>query len=352
MIITVFSFCMAILWFDALVLLSWGIQKKTGVLLQYSLLPLVLLCFFAMARIVLPIEFFFTKVFHSEQMIPSIQRTLGLEISFLGLTTTVLWLLVALCSTVSLILLIRLFVGIYRSNLKIKVLYAEEDERAQQLLQDIIAQTKPGRRASLFIAPGIPSPVVTGFFHPVILMPEEIRGFSDRKLEYILRHEWGHFLSKDLFIKLSVHILSCIMWWNPPVYLLKKHVDQVLELSCDRRVIRQLTESDRLAYLETVLDVLKKNHTEKHLLNTAICANLIGVNQIKDLRQRFELVYDYSKCRATWKSNLAIVTMMACLFIASYVIVLQPYNPPPLDSSYIMITPENAYLWPDPLECT
>ena len=348
---SVFSLIMAILWFDAFILLSSTIRKKTGVLLQYSLYPLLALSVFSLVRVCVPIELPFATVLRSGRLMPFIQSVFGYQCSLFGLQLTVAWAVVILCSTVSVVLLVRLFAGLYLSHVRTQVFYSEEDERAKDILQEIIEQTKPGQGCTVRIAPGISSPVVTGFFHPVILMPEETQELSDKQLKYILCHEWCHFLSKDLWAKLLIHVLCCLMWWNPPVYLLKKDLDQILELNCDQRVTNKMSELERLEYLETILEFLRQyQERTNHFLKDAVGVGFIGINRAANTTQRFQMVYDYKKCKANWKTNLAFTLVMMALFVASYSFVLQPWIPVadgPADdgiSSYVMITPENAYL--------
>lgn len=345
MSVTIFSLIMAILWFDAFILFNSSIRRKTGVLLQYSLFPLIILIIISLIRVIIPLELPFATVLRSCQVLPFLQSIL--EYKFSALQISVAWALVLVCATVSVILLIHLIVSIHNSKLSMQALYKEEDERAKLMLQEIIDQTKPGQACTIRIAPGIGSPIVTGFVHPLILMPEETHILSDKQLKYILHHEWSHYLSKDLWAKLLIHILCCIMWWNPPVHLLKKDLDQILELKCDQRVISRMKERERLEYLETILEILRQYQgKETSFLKEAVGVNFIGVNKAANTTQRFQMVYDYKKSIANGKTNLLVTLIMAGLFIVSYSFVFQPYTEPSehAPGGNFTITRENAYL--------
>jgi len=135
------------------------------------------------------------------------------------------------------------------------------------------------------------------------------------------------------------------------VYLLKRNLDQVLELNCDQRVTRNMTELGRIEYLETLLAVLKqRTEVESHFLQEAVNASFLGGNKSEDTVQRFEMIYDHQKSRASWKTNLAMILVMVSLLIASYSFILQPYIPAeegfadPGMPTYHVISPDNAYL--------
>lgn len=349
MSITVFSIIVSILWFDAFILLSASLRRKTGVLLQFSLFPLLILCVFSIVRVILPIEFSYTTVLRSYDYMPILQKMLQNQFVLFGFEIRIAWMLVIFSTVVSLILLVRLFHNVYKSNLKIRAFYSTEDDRAKTILQSIQSKSKGHKECSVYIVPEITSPIVTGLFHPIILLPEEVYDLSDKQLKYILRHEFCHLESKDLWTKLLIHILCCVMWWNPPIYLLRKNFEQVLELNCDQRVTRKMTEHERLEYLETILEILKQNHNRKnHFLHDYMGVNFIGINQADSTTQRFQMVYDYKNNLSTWKSNCVVIVTMSMLFFASYSYVVQPYmENPEIDSeNTFIITPENSYLIP------
>ena len=79
-------------------------------------------------------------------------------------------------------------------------------------------------------------PYVVGFIRPVIFIPA--KGISDHQLKLILMHEWQHFKNRDQWKKTAIKILTCLFWWNPFVYLLRFEVEQILELNCDRKVLK------------------------------------------------------------------------------------------------------------------
>ncbi|WP_219710564.1 M56 family metallopeptidase, partial [Clostridioides difficile] len=62
--------------------------------------------------------------------------------------------------------------------------------------------------------------------------------FKEKELKLIFRHELIHYKRKDNFLKLIMLIVNILYWFNPICYLLKKHFNEVCELSCDELVIK------------------------------------------------------------------------------------------------------------------
>ena len=77
----------------------------------------------------------------------------------------------------------------------------------------------------------------------------------------MFRHELCHFLSRDLWIKVGFQVIGCVLWWNPVMPLLKRNVEQLLELRCDQKVCRRLSAEKQLSYMETLSVLMKLGST-------------------------------------------------------------------------------------------
>ena len=189
------------------------------------------------------------------------------------------------------------------------------------------------------------SPLMTGFVRPIILLPEYTLKMDNSKIEYILRHEIVHFTGGDLWRKLAIHLLACILWWNPAAYLLRRSVNQLLELRADRSACLLMDDSARDAYIDTLLFVAKKAVS---LPKDMIFAGFIGkFDSLYDM-QRIDLLME--KPAEKKRPVLRFLTVLLCVsvFVGSYTFIVQPASLPPEadDSSMVAITPENAWLVP------
>lgn len=81
-----------------------------------------------------------------------------------------------------------------------------------------------------------------------------------------------------------IELYCCVYWWNPLAYLLKKDLDFCLELQCDRRVTKNLNESDRASYCKVLLDSLKERSSDKYpfLIDTEFSKNRMTSELCKD----------------------------------------------------------------------
>ncbi len=141
----------------------------------------------------------------------------------------------------------------------------------------------------LYRCAGIGSPLVYGYLHPVVLLPEYDPG--DRALRGILAHELTHARRRDVYTKLLALIAVSLHWFNPLVHIAVARFHAETELSCDEEVLTGLGEDDRRTYGLAMLDVVK--HCKKH-------ANPLTTqfNPKKNaVRERFVNILDMTKKR-------------------------------------------------------
>lgn len=208
---------------------------------------------------------------------------------------------------------------------------------------DAVSCSAPVR---VYTTPDYTYPMMIGFARPIILLPESCASFSDEEIIYILRHEISHFLGRDLWIKLGIHILVCLMWWNPAVYLLRRSIDQLLELRCDRIACRLMTEAERADYTSILLQVL---HTDNFVTPAkSVSAGFAGHSNKAFFKQRIRLLL--SSVSTKTSRRLTVMTLVVCLllYLGSYAFIFQPAALPPIDEEHqmVVVSPETAYLVP------
>lgn len=99
------------------------------------------------------------------------------------------------------------------------------------------------------------SPFVTGFIHPVIVVPT--LALSEQEWYYVLSHETVHYLHGDTLYKLLIEFLSIVFWWNPLFYLFRKKIGIYIEESADLLATEQLDDIKKMEYLECLVKVAK-----------------------------------------------------------------------------------------------
>ena len=351
MIISTYSFITAIFFFSVSIVICEILKRKNSFLLNFRISVLLCLIGASVFRLLVPIETSMTFVVGSDTIFPIIVRIFTSTILVAGLELSFGTLLLFIWGIGSLICLFRIMAHTAHDKRVIKslVLCSIEDSRVNCSMERVIG--KPSQKYKIIISHKILTPMVTGLFSPIILLPQMVINLSDEHLYHILIHEWNHVLNKDLLFKWLIEILCCVMWWNPVVYLLKNNLGHALEIRCDYNVTKKMDKKEKKNYLETIL-LLSKNSlsVENKSLAPLIFANFNYVGMTEDLaiKQRFNVVrQDYSPQLV--KSIVLIVTIIS-LLILSYSVVLQPYKDPPANDvvGTINVTPENSYILVNP----
>ena len=99
---------------------------------------------------------------------------------------------------------------------------------------------------SLRASPYVQSPVLIGFFKPIIVVPAD--GLPPADAQMILKHELVHFKRRDLWWKLLGVAIQIIHWFNPIVWLLCMDFEFCVETSCDAQVVQDLDHNERKSY--------------------------------------------------------------------------------------------------------
>ena len=119
------------------------------------------------------------------------------------------------------------------------------------------------RRPALLICPGIVSPMLAGLLSPKLLLPTE--DYTATEAEYILRHELGHWQSRDLWWKLLLLVANALHWFNPAAWLLRREADRDMERACDDRVMEGADDAARRAYGEVLLSAIRRGGAQPAL---------------------------------------------------------------------------------------
>jgi beta-lactamase regulating signal transducer with metallopeptidase domain len=94
-------------------------------------------------------------------------------------------------------------------------------------------------------------------FTPSILIPKEMLSFTETELKGVLKHELTHYRRGDVAKKRIMLLIQYLFWWNPVLRYLRVCVNGMLELECDEHVCVDMSEEERLAYLDAIAKVLR-----------------------------------------------------------------------------------------------
>ncbi|MEY8517373.1 M56 family metallopeptidase [Lachnospiraceae bacterium 29-84] len=320
--ITLFSFIMSILWGSILAVLLHFCRKKPLFLRKFGIRNVLFLYMCCIVRMVFPYEFPFARALPSEGFFQGIRANVG----GLGAETGRPWFFLAFAVVwfgTSAMLLLRFLVCYAKSIREFSGYRICEEERIQRTFQKILNECGDQAKLTIRRSRHVSIPMGVGILKKSILLPED--NYSDSELYYILLHEYTHFRNHDLLIKIAVHILSCMLWWNPVVYLLKKDIAQLLEIKCDLSVTGGMEDSRKADYLTAIVSVLKRagkrNRAEEFYGTAALVARSYGSETV----ERFQAVSIHSGGRNQNGFVLAAGFLaLAMLFYLSYSFTLHP----------------------------
>ena len=137
----------------------------------------------------------------------------------------------------------------------------------------------------IYTLPVIVSPMMTGLFHPIILMPE--RKYDQEELRLILKHELLHHMHGDLWCKLLWMGCKVLHWFNPLIGLFMRRMEQDCELACDEAVMRGESPEAAGIYCDSILETaLHQVRTGRH--TPVLATNYSGSKEM--LKDRMDSV--------------------------------------------------------------
>lgn len=81
------------------------------------------------------------------------------------------------------------------------------------------------------------------------------REISEERRELILRHEVNHLRLGHCWVKQISNVLLSLYWWNPVVWLAYFMLSLDLEMDCDERTVKELTQAERREYAHALVEL-------------------------------------------------------------------------------------------------
>lgn len=182
---------------------------------------------------------------------------------------------------------------------------AVADTRILDRLAVIGGQAGIRKPVELYINPLVSSPLLIGFFHPCIVLPEV--DMQETGFDCILLHELTHLRRMDTVYKWLVQFTICLHWFNPLVHLMDREISRACELACDEAVIMKLYREKIRVYGDTLIHATGAGGTCKAPLSSV---TLIEAKEL--LKERLGAIMTFKK-----KTGFAAVTAFAMTLLLS-----------------------------------
>ena len=330
--ISLFSFLMSVLSSTVFIIVIHALRNQPFFLKSFGVHTLLIMYGLSLFRMIFVIELPFAvpvglKGVFSQTYAQMRQYQVsvgGSRIAFLDIVFCV-WIAAALANFVRLMWrerLVRKDLSHHRRN---------KNYAAERVLANVRKKSADKIFVSVCVCPSIDTPIGLGLFQKWIYLPDE--EYTQEELYYIMKHEYIHFSNRDGLVKLLTLLLCCIFWWNPAVYLLKKDVEQILEIKCDINATHGFSKKERLEYLLTIVRVLKGKPRSTHDSPPLMATGLFSRTEHDDIRERFELITKATK-RVGIRYQAVFVGLAVLVTVFSYTFVLQPAFEPPVEDIY------------------
>ncbi len=167
------------------------------------------------------------------------------------------------------------------------------------------------KRVSARICNLISSPLMTGVFKPVLLLPEVF--LTDEQLENVVLHEMTHYKRKDILVKWFSLIVKSIHFFNPAVYFVCRQLDEECEISCDAAVVKNMTRESEMSYVNTILSLLSESTSKCVPLTTGMAGSK------ETLKKRFLLIKNKKRIskKIIFFSVIAAMVLVALALLSS-----------------------------------
>ena len=165
------------------------------------------------------------------------------------------------------------------------------------------------RKINVRVWENVASPFMTGIFRPTLILPKT--ELSGEQLDNILRHEMTHFKRHDILYKWFAEFVKCVHWFNPMAWYVSKQIASECEISCDMAVTKNMTGSEEMSYINTILSLLPTGKSKQLPLTTQMASSK------KFLKRRFVMIKNKkttSRFMSVISAVIAVVMLSTTVF--------------------------------------
>ena len=165
------------------------------------------------------------------------------------------------------------------------------------------------RKINVRVWENVASPFMTGVFRPTLILPKT--ELSEEQLHNILRHEMTHFKRHDILYKWFAEFVKCVHWFNPISWYVSKQIASECEISCDMAVTKNMTGSEEMSYVSTILSLLPTGKSKQLPFTTQMASGK------KFLKRRFVMIKNKkttSRFMSVLSAVIAVVMLSTTVF--------------------------------------
>ncbi|MFD2553862.1 M56 family metallopeptidase [Sphingobacterium tabacisoli] len=115
------------------------------------------------------------------------------------------------------------------------------------------------KNVRLLLSDQIFEPLAMGFFRPVVIFPlAYINKMALAEVEALILHELAHIKRNDYLLNIMKIVMETILFFNPFIWLISRHIQTEREQACDDSVVSLLPQQINYAKALLTVELLKK----------------------------------------------------------------------------------------------
>jgi len=186
------------------------------------------------------------------------------------------------------------------------------DSEWQEKFLTLCAKLKITQTVKLLQSNLIETPVVIGWFKPVILVPASVfLQISPKELETIIAHELVHIRRYDAFFNFAQSVIEVLFFYHPCVWWISSVIRKEREFAADAAVL-EIFENSRITYanaLANLEEIRARANQTLPLLATA--AN--GGNLMQRITKILQKNTEIKQSSSAWSAIFALALISAVL---------------------------------------
>ncbi len=320
---SIYSVCIALFWTGIFIIGISTLRKNLFFVKHCSIYTLLVLIAACIARILIPIEMPYTIALNFDKVLPEIMHFFNtplIQLHYLALTPGLI--IIIIWVPPAIFIIYRRTKEYMRFKHALDIMPASEDQNLYRIFAKAdLHNNIPGIK--IIVHAYVNSPAITGFFHPVIILPD-IK-FNNNELLGIFMHEISHYRFKHHFIKIVMELICAVFWWNPLFKKLSSELSHIMELQSDKAVCLNLDHNQKKEYLQAMAKVAV-NIKNRSVTPPCLCS-ILEENSGENLLQRFKMIAE-NNYQTRKKLDIITIPLVIAIFLLSYSFVCQPFSEP------------------------
>lgn len=118
---------------------------------------------------------------------------------------------------------------------------------------------------TLIASPLFYYPCTTTWFRKkyVIIPSYLLNKLNQKEMAFILEHELVHIKRRDVPFKIILVLLRSFYWFHPMFYILKRSLEDWIELACDEQLVTSFSKKEQEGYMHLLFKMLLEEYDEK-----------------------------------------------------------------------------------------